>query len=388
MSKSVFIFHDSNVSSGATAALLDLFSEIFKLKGRLNYIAIIPKYGDNNSLRARLEAYGVTVGTYNVPMTRVKYKAPCISLILSYSSAVFNIFTSFFESKKVACFLKNKNIGLVYTNTTSTYLGLFVAKSLRCRHICHVREFGKEDQNMTQVFGEAFFYNILQSMSDKIIVISKALEQKLTKYISSDKIELIYDDVDVKSKQDYRLIFQDSKHIRLLITGTICRGKGQKFIVLALSKAIEKYPEIKFELNIAGDDNTSYAKDLKVYVEQLKISDHVNFLGHCSDMGQVRLCNDIAVVASSSEAFGRVTIEAMSSSLLVLASDQGANVELVNHKDTGLLYKHNDIDSFIESLDYALKSVDSSRRVAMRGFQHSQRYTCGVAAQRVLAIVS
>jgi len=62
---------------------------------------------------------------------------------------------------------------------------------------------------------------------------------------------------------------------------------------------------------------------------------------------------DIELVCSKSEAFGRVTIEAMMSMNPVIASDTGANPELVIENFNGLLYRqgnHHDLAGKIEIL--------------------------------------
>ena len=89
----------------------------------------------------------------------------------------------------------------------------------------------------------------------------------------------------------------------------------------------------------------------------------------------------IAVVASKSEAFGRVTIEAMSSSLLVVASDTGANTELISDKKNGLIYSHRSMSSFHEVLSYILSNFEHCGSIAKSGYETSKRFT-GIEASR------
>ena len=58
----------------------------------------------------------------------------------------------------------------------------------------------------------------------------------------------------------------------------------------------------------------------------------------------------IAVVASKSEAFGRVTIEAMLGGLVVVATDAGANSELIDNGKTGYLYPSGDYHKLYECI--------------------------------------
>jgi hypothetical protein len=72
-------------------------------------------------------------------------------------------------------------------------------------------------------------------------------------------------------------------------------------------------------------------------------------------------------MCSNNEAFGRVTVEAMLSGSLVIGSESAGTKELIIPFETGLLFKQNDIDDFVDKIQYALNDREVSRRIAKNG---------------------
>ena len=68
-------------------------------------------------------------------------------------------------------------------------------------------------------------------------------------------------------------------------------------------------------------------------------------------MKKLREETDVEIVASVSEAFGRVTVEGMFSRNPVLVSDAGANPELVDSGENGLIFKNLDAEDMAEKMN-------------------------------------
>ena len=84
-------------------------------------------------------------------------------------------------------------------------------------------------------------------------------------------------------------------------------------------------------------DSKLYEKELKEYIDKYLTGTAV-MLGRVSDMRALRQKTDVEIVASDMEAFGRVTVEAMMSGMPVIASDSGANSELIEDGKDGFLF--------------------------------------------------
>ena len=82
----------------------------------------------------------------------------------------------------------------------------------------------------------------------------------------------------------------------------------------------------------------------------------------------------MGMMCSLSEGFGLVTVEYMMSQLCVIASDSGANPELVRDGACGLLYRYGDIDSLAEKLRYVLTHREEARAMGVRAREYACRY--------------
>ncbi|WP_337127620.1 glycosyltransferase family 4 protein [Proteus terrae] len=377
MKKILFVFHDSKPKSGATASMLDIINNLLK-KSDLQIFALIPNTKDGlyelliNKNICVFEAtlYG---GRHPVPTgikEFVKYKI----------MGMLKIITTYFSVLKVYKKINqlNKKIDLVYSNTSDTYSGYFLSRLLKVKHVWHVREFGIEDQNCVHTIGDNQYYNWL-STSEKIIVISKALKYKLSQYINNDKLMLVYDDVQLAdcTLKNNKII---GKPLKVLSVGTISEGKGQKFVIDAIENLNKK--GIECALSIVGNINTEYAKNLFDYVEKNSIN-NISFLGFREDIDKVRLDYDIGIISSKAEAFGRVTIEGMATGLIMVASNTGANPELISDRVTGFLYKHNDLNSLLSVISYIYENRRDMQTIRENAIKFANKFDSGIASEKI-----
>ena len=91
------------------------------------------------------------------------------------------------------------------------------------------------------------------------------------------------------------------------------------------------------------------------------------FKGYSNNLYQELSHYDIGMNCSHSEAFGRVTAEYMLAGLLTVASDTGANVELIQHEKTGLIFKKSDDQSLKKCLSWILKNKSKCVELAENG---------------------
>ncbi|EPM6340765.1 TPA: glycosyltransferase family 4 protein [Vibrio parahaemolyticus] len=375
----LFVFHDSKPKSGATASMLDIIDNLL-IKDNIKILALIPK--TNDGLRELLEKKNIESietkiygGRY--PLTESNLEAlthrfkGLLKTIITYSS-VLSILTKVNKLK----------VDVIYSNTSDNYAGYFLSKLLRIKHIWHVREFGVEDQNCKHAIGEKNFHSWLNS-SDKVIVISKALKGKLANLVDEQRLCLVYDDVKLP-----RVELAKSKNygslLKLLIVGTISEGKGQKFVIDVVKSLNNK--GIPCTLSIAGNIDSSYAKYLINYVNENNIN-NISFLGFRDDIDSLMGNYDVGIVASRAEAFGRVTIEGMSAGLVMVASNAGANPELISDKENGFLYEENNSESLSNVISHIYKNKDTLKDIRDNAFQFSKRFDSGVSSQKIFNII-
>jgi len=259
---------------------------------------------------------------------------------------------NFVRSRKFAKnVLREKRIDLVYSNSVTINVGVFIASFLHINHIWHFREDMKQ-------FGFIFTPLISRAIlwhraTKKFITISDFITKDYRKYLPKRKMVKLYDGVDLPS--NIHLIAEQkdlsSSKINICCVGAIAEQKNQKDAIAAT--AILKSKGYNVNLHLIGPPDDDYKNILLSEIQKSDIKDNVFFEGMRNDVFAFLKNMDIAIMPSRDEAFGRVTVEYMLMGLPVIASNSGANPELVKNGRNGFLYTINhpeEIAGYIEHL--------------------------------------
>lgn len=114
-----------------------------------------------------------------------------------------------------------------------------------------------------------------------------------------------------------------NKKIEILYLGRLTKRKGCTYLLNAVSRMVKTYPDVQFNLKIAGKGEQ--LDKLKKQSKILGIDEYIQFLGFVSNEEKVRLMRnaDISVFPSySGECFGIVLIEAISAKSGVVIGGQ------------------------------------------------------------------
>ncbi|MCM1495515.1 MAG: glycosyltransferase family 4 protein [Bacteroides sp.] len=263
-------------------------------------------------------------------------------------------------------------IDLIHSNLNRNDIGVWIAKKYNIPHIWHLRELGKEDYRVQ--FYKPNCIDYLNQNADAFIAISKCVAKAWKQRgIQEKKIYLVYNGIDisqfeVKKKQDDALV-------KLVMSGHIQLTKGQDQLIQAIGLLEDEYKSC-IQVDFYGEAYPDYKKQLDKYVKEYHLEELVHFCGYCDHLPQKLSEYDIGVICSRAEGFGRVTVEYMAANLAVLASDTGANPELIEEGISGVLYPYNDIEALADRIRYMVKNPEERRRIARQGRKRVQeRYT-------------
>lgn len=262
-----------------------------------------------------------------------------------------------------------KRIGpdIVHNNTLLCTIGMQAAKDLGIPYICHHRE----------LLWEGFHRKLVREKQDRKLMaaaaanisISDLVKEKYQPYAGKD-ILVIRDGIHV---ENYDLPPRDilsGDPVTLLLAGRIDPNKGQLDAVKAVELAREKSGR-DLQLKILGSvGDAAYAEKVRSYVTEHGL-DFVSIEDFVNDLTELRRSCDIGLTCSYNEGLGRVTIENMLSSLLVLAADSGGTLEIVKDGETGVLYKTGDIEDFAEKILSAVEHPEVSRQIAKQGHEEA-----------------
>ena len=341
----ILFISDASDLFGAPKALMENLKNIIQLEQRnITPIVLTSKYNEVNIFcdKLNIENYVTCHPTWMMTKKEKKYKF-IIKFIVKY---IKYIFFSKFAIKKAEKYINFEEIDIIHTNTSIIDFGAKLAKKYNKKHIWHLREFGQEDYDMI-----AFKRNYIEYMNENtysFIAISNAVKDCwIQKGIIYEKISLIYDGInldDIKLKRKC-----DNKKIKVVFSGYISESKGQIQAIKAIEK-MNKETRKMLQMDIIGIGKKEYMNDLIDYVNSNNLSESIKFLGYKKNLRELLPEYDIGMMCSKSEGFGRTTVEYMASGLIVVASDTGANLELINDTKDGYIYQYNNIENLKEIL--------------------------------------
>jgi glycosyltransferase involved in cell wall biosynthesis len=167
--------------------------------------------------------------------------------------------------------------------------------------------------------------------------------------------------------------------------GRFFDNKGFKYLVRAL--AILRKQELNVKLVLGGDGPNK--KKLLQEAYNNKISDHINFLGWCSEKEQFFNNIDIFCIPSLSESFGIIILEAFSYSVPVIASSVGGPKEIVKHQYNGLLAETRSADGLANAIKMLIKTEGLAEKLSKNGFDDLQKkYEFSVVSKKLSNIIS
>ena len=205
---------------------------------------------------------------------------------------------------------------------------------------------------------EDFFVN----KKRKLLVIFRGIN---TGYYNSKKISSIKAD---KFSKEHNI---DRNKFIILMPGRLTTWKGQKLFIESLKVIIEKNIEQSFQAIILGSEQgrNVYKKQLIGLVEQYRLGKIVKFMEQCNDMPVAyRIANLVCSCSIEPEAFGRISVEAQSMEIPIIASNIGGSKETIIDNKTGLLFKSGNPNDLAEKIITIMqKDYNSMKSMGFEG---------------------
>ena len=170
----------------------------------------------------------------------------------------------------------------------------------------------------------------------KLLVIFRGIN---TSYINPQKISSIKID---KFLNDHKI---DRNKFIILLPGRLTSWKGQKIFIEAIKLITERENTQLLQGIILGNDQgrNVYKKKLLGLVDQYRLQKMIKFIDHCKEMPVAyRIANLVCSCSIEPEAFGRVSVEAQSMEIPIVASNIGGSKETIVKDKTGFLFKSGD----------------------------------------------
>lgn len=259
------------------------------------------------------------------------------------------------------------SIDIIHSNTNRIDIGACLSQRYKIPHVWHIREFGSTiDYNTFTLRND---YIQFMNETSYFIFISKAIRDYwVSRGLKEEKSITLWNGI-IEKKYEPNQIFQNN-NVRIIMSGFIRKSKGQDQILNALSK-MPINEKNKFYIDFYGDIDREYYLKLRRMIKDGNLERQVSFKGFVENVKELYSKYDIGVTCSKSEGLGRTTIDYMSLGCLVIASNTGANIELIGNNKNGYLYKYGDSNELKNVLLYSINNIDESKKIALNGYNFS-----------------
>ena len=236
----------------------------------------------------------------------------------------------------------------------------------------------------------------LQKLCNAIICVSDHVREMVNKNFRGTNTHTIYDPIDIsnyenlctKEQAKNRLGLNENRRV-ISSVGLLFPHKGHDTSIVAFSKLATNYPDI--DLLIAGGGPEEEYERLKGLTKNLHIEDRVIFTRQ-----QIPVINDVYrasefvfSLTKIGEAFGRVPLEAGMCERVVLAPNIGASLELIIHKETGLLVSPEDLQDIMMWSTLILNEPELSKCVGLNAKKHIQEtFSSKIHTSKVMNLYS
>lgn len=211
-------------------------------------------------------------------------------------------------------------------------------------------------------------------LADITLTVSKGVKDNLIKYENApiDKVRVLYNAFDTKKFEqeiDSSDIIKEYGLENKFVIGTVgaivsLEGKGQQYLIEAISKLRKNYPDI---VGLIVGDGTG-KKLQQDYAKQLGVDDIVKFTGYQSNVPKfLNVMNIFCLLSCGSEGFGNVNLEAEFLKVPVITTNIGGIPETIIDGVTGFLIEPRNVDMIISNVKKLIENKDFAKNMGIEG---------------------
>jgi glycosyltransferase involved in cell wall biosynthesis len=212
----------------------------------------------------------------------------------------------------------------------------------------------------------------VRNLADSVVVVCDYIGQLLeAKHFPAKKIVRIYNGISTEkfsAARDGHLRAELRVPEDAPLVGTVANvreSKGYEYLVRAAKLVIDRAPDTHFVA--VGDVNPVLGKPLFALVDEFQLRDRFHFLGFRKDVPEILRALNVFVLASESEGFPLVALEAMAAGKSVVMTRSGGQQEIVEDGVNCLLVPPADAEALAVGIEELLANPVRAAEMARRG---------------------
>jgi len=263
--------------------------------------------------------------------------------------------------KRIISYIDSNKIDIIHTHgPRANFYGYYIKKrSPQCLWVTTLHSNPKMDFIGRGITGKIFTNIHLWTLKkpDHFFAISNKFKDILIEHnISPDKITTIFNGIDFRnlsmnhqvSRKDFGL---DLKDFIIIMVARFDPVKGHKEVLKVLKELVAKDKNIK--LLLVG--NGHLENEIKSQAAVSGLGNNLKFLGYRTDVASLYNLADLAILASYSESFPLVLLEAARERKPVVTTDVGGVRDLIPSNEFGWVVPLKDNEALKTAIEEAVK---------------------------------
>ncbi len=202
------------------------------------------------------------------------------------------------------------------------------------------------------------------------------------------KVRVVYNGIDIQRLKDPSVEeihpFTGQCKILLVVAG-IHRPKRHDIILSAFEEVAHLDPTLHLAL-IGGKDKLDWWRHLQETTRRSMFSHRLHWLGTVEDLRPWYRAAWVLILASESESFGRVLVEAMGSGTPVIATRVGGIPEIVRNGQEGLLFSPGSSEQLANAIKKLLEEESLRMRLAQAAFRRADSFGIELHIRNMLKV--
>lgn len=311
--------------------------------------------------------------------------------------------------------LKHIELGVDYDRTVPlTSLSNLMKAVRHFKDLRRVIKHEKPDFIITCCYGFDFYFLPLVKKNAQIInechstrvgvqKNNTSYKSKWAKFIRN-KFERVYDAMVVLSKEEAETIkgnnvvvipnpnpksgvynLSSSREKVVISAGRVAPVKGYERLIKLWAKS--NGPALGWQLHIYGDGELEYLNSINILINSLGESESIKLKESVSNIKEIMNKSGVYAMTSINECFPMVLLEAMESSLPIIAYDVPTGPRnIIKNGETGFLIKEDNEEEFISKLNDLINDESLRRRLGKAAESDNQHYSLEVIMSKWTAL--
>ena len=203
-------------------------------------------------------------------------------------------------------------------------------------------------------FFRKYMYKVTCKKSDGLIAISNSVAKSIKEHLPniSNKINIIYNGVNLKQFKNSNSFIGVNKMPTILFVGRLINEKGVHLLIKAIS-------ELKIDIRCLIIGDGPERKKLEELSVKLGVDKKIDFLGMRRNIAEYYKKADLFIhPAIWEEGFGITLVEAMASGLPCVAFNKGAIPEIIEDRISGFIIKEETPEALSKAIDDAINIMN------------------------------